>query len=102
MLDTLKHLYSKLSSPNSQSFRTVHINPFNTHNYADYAKESILSAVSSHHVSKLNPFSKNTVKNTKYTFWNVVFLLLYEQFSLHMTQYFILIGVRSFNLNNTY
>jgi hypothetical protein len=94
MLEALKHLYSMFRS-NSEQYRTVHINPFNVHNYAKYTKDSTPIIVSKKQVYKLNPYSKNTVKNTKYTFWNVIFLLCYEQFSLHMTQYFILIGVRS-------
>jgi magnesium-transporting ATPase (P-type) len=46
------------------------------------------------HINTINKrFCNNAISNTKYRWWNWPFLALYEQFSLHMNQYFLLLAI---------
>jgi hypothetical protein len=86
----------------SLPYRSVYINPFNGNNYLKYAQHDGLevdeervsfNTISQKQVKKINPHINNTVRNTKYTIWNFIFVLFIEQFSLHMNQYFLLLAV---------
>jgi hypothetical protein len=41
-------------------------------------------------------FRDNTIKNTKYTIYNYIFKALYEQFSIRLNQYFLLLVKKQF------
>jgi hypothetical protein len=90
-------LYGSIPPP---TCRIVFINPYNGNNFYKYAHETNseeeklkINKININQVKKLNNFVDNTVRNTKYTIWNVIFLLVGEQFSLHMNQYFLLLAV---------